>query len=133
MPKVKVDMTGASKEIEAIPSGVYEGTIVDIELKEAQASGFPYMQVAVNIDDGEYTGRRVYGNVHLPHDGRKAEGQSAAKRSLGKYNVALGRDPEDGDFDTDDDLNAKVKVNVKKQAATEEYEERSQIQSFLPR
>lgn len=132
MPKVKVDMTGAKKDIEALPSAVYPLQILEIEQKTGKDSGFPYLNVTCQIIDGEYEGRRAFGMVTLPDPGRKPEGNASARRSYGKFLVAVGEDPETDDYDTDDAIGARVNGNIVKETNEETGEERSSIKTFMP-
>lgn len=48
---------------EVIPKGTYPGVIEELEYKLSAASGKPMWAYVVTIIEGEYTGRKLYGNL----------------------------------------------------------------------
>lgn len=54
-------IVSASNEV--LPKGVYSGVIEELEYKLSAASGKPMWAYVITIIDGEYTGRKLYGNL----------------------------------------------------------------------
>lgn len=135
MPEYNIDMSGAEKAIEAVPTAVYQLQIVEIEEKEAgenaKTPGAPYFNVQCEITEGDYMGRMVWGMVQIPSPMRDKKGQDAAIRSLGNFLKCMTGSAETNKFSTDDFLGVEFKGFVKKEDGKDGNDDRSGIKKFL--
>lgn len=51
-------------EFQPLPVGTYMTKVVNVEKKTSQ-SGNDYVGMVMEVIDGEYTGRKIYNNLHL--------------------------------------------------------------------
>ncbi|MEM1354331.1 MAG: DUF669 domain-containing protein [Planctomycetota bacterium] len=75
-----------------LPAGKYPAMVVESDVKQAKSGQGHYAKLVWEITDGEYQGRKVYGNYNIQHANPKAQeiGQrefAAACRACGKMMV----------------------------------------------
>lgn len=51
--------------LEAVPAGKYEVVIVDSEMKDTKTGNGKYLQLTMQIIDGEYKGRKLWTRLNL--------------------------------------------------------------------
>lgn len=93
---IKVDFTGveAGGGGRVLPEGPIQLELKEIEEKEGEESGKPYLEFALEVVDGEYEGTKVWDNMSL---------QSQALWKLRGFMEAGGHATEDGPMQIDPD------------------------------
>ena len=127
MARIDFNATGVqpTELYEAIPAGWYNVIVDQSEMKPAKAEGNWYLEVRLNILDGQYTGRKLFTRMNLRNQNPKA--QEIAYRELAGLCQAAGR-MQVGDSAELHNIPLKVKVKVK--PAQGEYEASNEIQVF---
>ena len=98
-----------------IPEGRYTFTVVKVEKKVGEDSGYDYLNWETSCQDSEYQNKRVWLITSLKPE---TEDSKDARFMLKRFLNALSVDYAGGAFDTDDCLNQKVDFQV----TVEEYE-----------
>lgn len=99
-------------EFEALPRGMYDVVVAECEFGHSQNSGNPMWTIQLEVEDGEYAGRRLF--YHLVFGGK---GMAFTKRSLARVRPDLVESP----FSPEDDeivasmlgLRARAKVTTR--------------------
>ena len=102
-------------EFEALPRGNYECVIAECEFTYSQSSGNPMWTLQLEVEDGEYAGRRLFN--HLVFAGA---GMAFTKRSLGRIRPDLIETP----FNPEDDeiIASMIGTRVKAKVVTRQYD-----------
>ena len=108
-----------------IPAGNYPAEIKGADVKETKAgNGGKYISLDLAVIDGEFAGRRIFGNLNIRNPNPKAE--EIGRAQLGELMRAVGL-PKLQDSDQLIGCTLQVKVNIKKD---EQYGDRNEIKSF---
>ena len=107
MPKLSLNLTGVSLNLEPLPEGVYSAVVSTVEQKISTNNRQPYLAWIFELSDSPYEGRKLFYNTSL---------QEQALWNLARTLKALGFDPGDftGDMelDTTDLLDIECRVVV---------------------
>ena len=127
MARIDFNATGVqpTELYEAIPAGWYNVIVDQSEMKPAKAEGNWYLEVRLNILDGQYTGRKLFARMNLRNQNPKA--QEIAYRELAGLCQAVGR-MQVGD--SAELHNQPLKVKIKVRAAQGEYEAANEVQVY---
>jgi len=96
MAKVTVDFSEA-ESFEAIPDGEYPVVIAEAELRESKSSDYPYINLTLEVAEGEHEGRKLWATASLH--------PKALWRTKELFEN-LGLEGESLDLDVDEDTNA---------------------------
>lgn len=55
-----------------LPAGEYRGVIIDSEMKDTNSGTGKYLQLTIEVVDGQYKGRRVWDRLNLINSNSKA-------------------------------------------------------------
>ena len=69
-----------------LPEGKYEAIITQSDIKETKAGTGQYIELVIQITDGEFSGRRLWERLNVSNPNKKAE--EMAKTALGALCVA---------------------------------------------
>lgn len=94
MPQFSFDPASApasaTKSFEPLPRGSYNAIIIDSDIKSTKAGTGEYIELEMQIVDGEYTGRRIWERLNVNNPNKQAE--DIAKAALGALCMAVGVD-----------------------------------------
>ena len=77
-----------------LPPGIYEAIITKSDIKDTKAGTGQYIELEMQVIDGEHSGRRIWERLNVSNPNKQAE--DIAKASLGAICVATGKlDMED--------------------------------------
>jgi len=71
-----------------LPPGTYEVIIAQSDIKATKANTGEYIELEMQIVDGEYTGRRIWERLNVNNPNKTAE--DIAKAALGALCMAVG-------------------------------------------
>jgi hypothetical protein len=128
LAQLSFDATGvkpAEGALGAIPAGWYNVVIAASEMKAAKAEGNYYLELQLQVIDGQYANRKVYTRLNICNANPVA--QEIAYRELSAICHAVGL-LQVGDSQQLHGLPFKVKVSV--QAATGEYEAGNNVRAY---
>jgi len=121
----------ASEARKPIPRGEYHVKITDIELKESQSEknfGKPYWGMEFTIQDGEYSGKKVWTNCML---------FNGALYTFSQLMKALGYDVSAGEFEVPDpedligqDVIVRVTIRPERTVGDKTYDESNEVKSI---
>lgn len=123
----KVDLRNVASPFDPVDAGVYPCIIKEIEEKVGKESGDPYLNVTLEICEGPYEGKKIWGVLTMPADQSKWWGLKQFAEALG-YDL----DNEELSVDTDEWLGQKINVDVKKVYDKERDETKNNIRKYLP-
>lgn len=78
---------GASATRAPLPKGDYPAIIIESEIKTTKAGDGQYIELAMQVIDGEYSGRRIWDRLNVSNPNKQAE--EIAKAALQSLCVAL--------------------------------------------
>lgn len=84
----KVEDLGELGEYGPIPEGTYKALIVGSEMKENNAKTGQYLELEIDITEGQFQGRKLYERLNLVNPNEVAV--SIAQRTLGSICLAVG-------------------------------------------
>ena len=99
---IKVDFTGVEAGGRLLPEGQYLFELEDIEQKEGEESGKPYLQFELAVADGDFKGTKAWDNMSL---------QPQSLWKLRGFLEAAGFPTEDGAMQLDPDEMIGLMVN----------------------
>lgn len=73
-----------------LPAGQYEVIISNSDIKATKAGDGEYIELEMQVTDGEHSGRRLWERLNISNPNKKAE--DIAKAALGELCVACGID-----------------------------------------
>ena len=124
---IDYDSIETQDEFTVIPAGEYVATIVASEEKETKAGDGSYIEMRIQILEGEYAKRNVFCRLNL--NNRNPKAVEIAYRTLKSILVATGvHSPKDTSELHDIPLVVKVKVRP----ATDNYGESNDVVTFKP-
>ena len=114
----------AGNKFDPLPPGWYTSTISGAELKRTKDQTGKYISIKYTINDPNYEGRIVFGNLNIKNKNQKAE--EIARQQLGEIMRALGLARVE---DTDQLVggNLKIKLDIRTQ---EGYEPSNDVRGF---
>jgi hypothetical protein len=125
---VNLDGVDPNTVLEAIPAGWYNAQIVGSEMKPTKDSantGNQYLELTLQILDGEHAGRKLFDRLNLVNQNPTAA-EIAYKTLKSIYNaIGVAR------VDNSDQLHGKpLKVKVKLKPKTAEYDASNEVQGY---
>lgn len=114
-----VDLTNVEEpSFEVMPRGTYPVVFTDVEFTYSQNSGNPMWSCTLEVEDGEYAGRKLF--THMVFAGN---GLGFTKKQLGRIKPELLQGP----FDPQDPeviesllgIRARVRVSIRKYEGTD--------------
>lgn len=111
---------------ETVPPGWYNVIVDESEMKPTKAEGGAYLKVRYSILDGQYAGRKLFGNINLQNANPQAveiglKQLSALAHAVGVLMVA--------DSQQLHNIPLKIKVKVRKDT-TGQYEDQNEVQQW---
>ena len=127
MPKIKADLRDVKDLSQAAPAAIYPVEVKKIEQKIGKESGNPYLNLQLEVLDGEWEGKTFFSVLTMPPDKKKWF-------SLKQFATALGYDldAENLDIDTDEWIGAKLSIRVNKVYNEEQKKDQNEIKQYLP-
>lgn len=107
----------------AMPAGVYNATIADVELKDTKAGTGQYLSVKFDILDEPYDRRKVWSNLNIVNPSEKA--QSIGRAQLKGLAVSAGIEDLQ---DTDELIGGMVRVVL---AIDKDDDTRNVVKGFI--
>ncbi len=113
------------RSFDPIPAGWYPVMIVGSEMKPTKAGTGRYLQLELDIIDGEFEGRKLFDRLNLDNPNQQAV--DIARRTLSQILAAVGiMSPKDSSELHYIPLRAKVKIKP----ASGEYEASNEIKAY---
>lgn len=107
----------------AMPAGVYNATVADVELKDTKAGTGQYLSVKFDILDEPYDRRKVWSNLNINNPSEKA--QAIGRAQLKGLAISAGIENLE---DTDELIGAMVRLVL---AIDKEDETRNVVKGFI--
>lgn len=79
---------GAAVTRAPLPKGEYPAIIIDTDIKTTKAGDGQYIELAMQVIDGEHSGRRIWDRLNVSNPNKQAE--DIAKAALQSLCLALG-------------------------------------------
>lgn len=140
---IKVNLSGADSEFEALPSGKYLVKVTDGEIREsgpnANHPGSQYINWEFTIQSGDYEGRKVWTNTVVSHGACDCSEEDKFNKALSNLvsllkssGVASEDDlaSDDFDLDIDDVVGSDLVVTVTQREYQDEM--RNEVKRFRP-
>ena len=110
---------------DAVPAGLYSVLIDESEMKPTKDGNGAYLQLRLNIIDGEYAGRKIFDRLNIQNQNQVAQDiafkrLSAIAHSVGVLHVQ----------DSQQLHNIPLKVKVKVRAASGDYDASNEVKSY---
>lgn len=83
------DEVAEREDFSPVPPGIYTGMITNSELKETNSKTGQYILLEIDIQGGEYEGRKLFERLNIKNDNQKAV--DIAFRTLGEIVKAVGK------------------------------------------
>lgn len=107
----------------AMPAGVYNATVADVELKDTKAGTGQYLSVKFDILDEPYDRRKVWSNLNIVNPSEKA--QAIGRAQLKGLAISAGIENLE---DTDELIGAMVRLIL---AIDKDDETRNVVKGFI--
>lgn len=122
-----VDLTDVEDGgFDVIPKGVYNTIVDDAEFKVSQAGGNPMISLTLEVEDGEYAGRKLFTHVVF-----SPKAMSMAKRTIKRLglNTLL-----EGPFNPEDVVDDFIGARGRARVTVEKYEgeDTNRVKQILP-
>ena len=122
---IHIDFSNVEDAFEPLPTGAYPVQVTAVEVRDGQ-SGFPYLNWTFEVQDGEFTGRKLWGVTSLSP--KALWKLKEFLKAVGEDETTLGRE----DFDLDPD--AYIGKTILAGVTQESYEGKIQnrVDSYQP-
>lgn len=110
-----------------IPEGEYTVIIADSEIKENKAQTGEYLQLYLEVVEGEHQGNTIFDRINVRHEKEKAE--KIGLETLALVCMATGKETID---DTDELHDIPMKILVDVEPASGGYAASNRVQTYMP-